>query len=432
MIRQHYLYFCLVCLAIGAGCLVAGAQESSSEWSGSLSSRAQVLSRYYPGQAAAGMYRWQGEGRIELEGEMAYGKYWKGRAVLLANVNPDEQRRTRIWANEAYVYYRRGHYFLKAGKQTVKWGALTGFSALDLANRYDYYDVLDTEEERLGLWGIEGRLSKGRTELRLRAFAPDNRSRLYLQDNRWVNLPHRMPVPGGEIRMAYEGGSSHYNRRLPLLGATLSTEVGRIQIRGSWLYGNNDIPLNRIQLQGPMVSPVPYTVGLYFEPIMISALNLGTWAGEWNLWAEAAHVRSQRMYEAVSIRPDRYTFCSFGLDRFWAFEHPERQLRLVAQILQVFPHQRVSYGPTEIDHIFQSSLLIDTELQLNYNWSAALRAVGELKAEGYYLQPRLICRTWAPLRVELSGAWLGGATEGFFGHFKYNSRIALHLTRTLL
>jgi hypothetical protein len=408
------------------------AQEADSDWSTALLGQATLLSRYYPGQNPAGLYRWQGEARAELEGEVAYGKYWKGRAVVIANANPEEGRRNRLWANEAYVYYRRGHYFLKAGKQTVKWGALTGFSAMDLANRYDYYDVLDTEAERLGLWGLEARYSKGRTELMLRAFHPDNRSRLYLEDNRWVNLPQRMPVPGGEAVMAYEGAAAHYQKRRPFLSGSLSTEVGRVQVRGSWLYGNNDIPLSRIQVMAPMGSPVPYQVQLHFEPLMISALNLSTWAGEWNLWAEGAYVSSKRIGESGDISPDRYTFCSLGADRFWAFEHPERQLRLVAQYLQVFPHQGGRYAPTEIDHIFQSAVLMDTELQINYNWSAALRAVGEFRAKGFYLEPRLICKAWAPLRAELSGSWLGGSGQSFFGHFKSNSRVALHLIRPIL
>ncbi len=408
------------------------AQEADNNWSTTLHGQARVLSRYYPGQNPADLYRWQGEARAELEGEVSYGKYWKGRAVVIANVNPDERRRNRLWANEAYVYYRQGHYFLKAGKQTVKWGALTGFSDMDLANRYDYYDVLDTEEERLGLWGLEARYSKGRTEFMLRAFHPDNRSRLYLEDNRWVNLPQRMAVPGGEATMAYEGTASHYQKRLPLLSGSLSTEVGRVQVRGSWLYGNNDIPLSQIQLRTSSTRPVPYQVQLHFEPMMISALNLGTWAGEWNLWAEAAFVDSKRIGETGEITPDQYTFCSLGADRFWTFEHPERHLRLVAQFLQVFPHQSGTYAPTEIDHIFQTALLIDTELQINYNWSAALRAMGEFRAEGFYLEPRLICKAWAPLRAELSGGWLGGSGQSFFGHFKTNSRIALHLIRPIL
>lgn len=410
----------------------SAAQEADTPWSSSLHSHATVLSRYYPGQNPAGLYRWQGEARMVAEGELAYGKYWKSRAVVIANANPGNRRRNRLWANETYVYYRRGNYFLKAGKQTVKWGALTGFSAMDLANRYDYYDVLDTEEERLGLWGLEGRLNKGRTELLLRGFHPDNRSRLYLEDNRWVNLPQRMPVAGGEAAMTYEGAASHYRQRLPLLSGSLSTEVWRMQLRGSWLYGNNDIPLSRIQLQQPMGNAVPYQLQLHFEPMMISALNLGTWAGEWNLWAEGAYVDSRRIAETGEIVPDRYTFCSLGADRFWTFEHPERQLRLAAQFLQVFPHQSGQYAPTEIDHIFQSALLIDAELQINYNWSAAVRTVGEFRANGYYLEPRLICKAWAPLRAELSGSLLDGSNQSFFGHFRSNSRVALHLIRTIL
>ncbi len=414
---------------------VAGQPAEDPAWSGALQGRALALGRFYPDTGPDALYQWQGEGRLTLEGSAAYGAHWQGKAALLANVNPWEGRRTRLWINEAYLQFRRKNYFLKAGKQTVKWGALTGFSALDLVNRYDYYDVLDTERERLGLWGLEGRLSKGKTELLLRAFVPDNRSRLYLEDNRWVRLPRQMTLPGAPeatVPMAFQGSEPAYNARLPLLGLSLSTEFGRWQVRGSWLYGNNDIPLSRIVLEEPPGNPAAYTVDLLFEPILIGALNVGAWAGEWNLWAEAAYIDSRRFASPGVLSPDRYAFCSLGADRFWQFEQPERTLRLLAQFLRVFADPETAYEPTELDHIFQTSVLLDAELQLSYSWGAALRAVGEWKARGYYLEPRLICRAWERFRLEISASWLGGAEQGFFGHFRSNSRISLLIIREIL
>lgn len=414
----------------------APAQSSETDtWSGEVRARGLLLGRYYPQQSERSLYQWQGEGRLEVEGTLDYGDHWQAKAVLLANGNPDHQRRNRLWMNEAFLQYRKKHLVVKAGKQTVKWGSLAGFSALDLLNRYDYYDVLDTERERLGLWGLEGRLHKGNTELLLRAYAPDNRSRLHLQDNRWIHLPQQMPMPGDpetEVPLTYTGHTSDYPTNLPLLGASFSTELDRLQLRMSWSTGTNDIPLHRIRADVAGGMSVEYALELQHEPIMISAINLGGWFGDWNIWAEAAHVRGWRLDDALEQERDPYTFASIGVDRFWQFRHPERHLRLMGQFIQVFSAAGTEYAPTEIDHIFQTSVLLDADLQLSYTWHATLRSVAELRTSSYYLEPGIVCAPTDRLRLALRASLLGGDADGFFGYFRSNSRISITITQELL
>ena len=101
MIHLKPIILSLLYITLFGWAAVAFGQEASA-WSTALQGQAKVLSRFYPGQNPTGLYRWQGEARVELEGEVAYGKHWKGRTVVIANANPDERRRNRLWANEAF------------------------------------------------------------------------------------------------------------------------------------------------------------------------------------------------------------------------------------------------------------------------------------------------------------------------------------------
>lgn len=405
--------------------------DSTRLWSSQYSASFYGLTRhYFNNHSDINYYQWQHEARANISAKWNYRQYWQAQLALLGNANAIHERRTRFWVNEAYLQYRKKGIFLRAGKQTIKWGTLTGYSALDLANRYDYYDVLDTDDERLGLWGLEARWRKGQTELQLRTFAPDNRSRLHLLDNRWVHLPQFMPVSNGTtafVPMNFLGGYANYNKQLPTLGLSVASDLGNWQWRGSWFYGNNDIPLNRVALKTISADGVDYGIQLNYRPMMISALHLSTWLGSWNVWAEAAHVNSERYNEGQALSVDNYTFASIGVDRFWQFNQPEQQLKWIAQFIHVFPNSGTTYTPTEIDHVFQSSFLLDANFQLTYKWKFALRTIADVKVNGYYVAPRITFRLSDQYEMQLSADWLKGSDSSFFGYFKDNSRLVFHL-----
>ncbi len=427
------LYFGLTITLWSSCCMnITLAQADSTRlWSSQYSVSFYGLTRYYfNNHPEIDYYQWQNEARANINAKWNYRQHWQAQITLLGNANTLHERRTCAWLNEAYVQYRKKGVFLRAGKQTLKWGTLTGYSALDLANRYDYYDVLDTDKERLGLWGVEARWRKGKTEWQLRTFLPDNRSRLHLSDNRWIHLPQSIPVLDGTtafLPMNFLGSYANYNKQLPTLGLSIASELGNWQWKGSWFYGNNDIPLNQIAITSAFAREVDYIIRLNYRPMMISTLQFSTWLGSWNIWAEAAHVNSERYNEGQTLSADNYTFTSIGVDRFWQFNQPEQQLKWIAQFIHVFPNTHTTYAPTEIDHVFQSSFLIDADFQLTYKWKLALRTIADVKVKGYYVAPRITFRLSDQCNMQLSADWLSGSNHSFFGYFRDNSRLVFHL-----
>lgn len=408
------------------------AQEAVDDpWKTNFSGTFYSLGRYYFQDRENSSNSWQAEARGILSFQSSYLEKFQGQLTVIGNTNAHVQSRNRLWVNEAFVSYRKGGMFLTAGKQTIKWGTMTGYSALDLANRYDYYDILDTDNERLGLWGIDTRLSLGKTEFQLQAFQPDNRSKLHLQNNRWIDLPSSLPIPnspGSELDVFYTGNEYVFNTHLPTIGISVSTQIGAVEVKGKWLSANNDIPISSIMMQGDIDNPNDYIVKLDYRPIHIGSVNISSWLGSWNVWSELAHVNSERFDNSGKLSKDPYSFISLGTDRFWQMEHPERQICIMAQYIKVVSWIDEKYRPTELDHIFQSSFLLDAMVQLTYTWRMELRSVADFATNGFYFAPTIQYRPSDKVSLKSGTDILAGSSHSFFGNFGHNSRLHFHLT----
>jgi hypothetical protein len=155
---------------------------------------------------------------------------------------------------------------------------------------------------------------------------------------------------------------------------------------------------------------------------------LSSWLGSWNISSELAHVHSERFDNSGNLSKDPYSFISLGTDRFWQMEHPERQLRLMAQYIKVFCWIDEKFRPDELDHIFQNSILLDLMMQLTYTWRMELRTVADMDTNGFYFAPNIHFRPSDKISLKSGTDILAGSSQSFFGNFRHNSRIHFHLT----
>lgn len=424
--RKLQLGILLCCLPM---MLLAQKAKETKPWKTTYQGDISALARFYWNDLPDS-YNSQEELWTSQRVKFTKGSNWTILGDVRGTANSQHLRRTRVWLNEAYISYRKKNWFVKIGKQTIKWGNMTGWSAMDLVNRYDYYDVLETEEEQLGLWGLELRLSQKSNQFRLRILPGQNRSRLHLEDNRWIVLPQEVPHPGiaeEMIPLQQLGTSDTLSRRLPQIGMDYAAEIGRFSTRISGFIGQNDIPQAHIRTMGLQTDHVPYQLDLWYHPIAIASIHLSTYLGDWNVWGEGAYVSSRRFASGDDrLSDDNYGFASLGVDRLWFFEDPEKQLRLLFQYVQSFSNNLGTYAPTEIDHVFRSTFILDLDYRFNYKWNASLRTVADWKTNGYYIQPDLQYRPNDQWQIHLRSDILTGKETGFFGFFEANSRISVH------
>jgi hypothetical protein len=430
---RNTIIILIISVLLGNG---ASAQEEATSWEWAHSGQMTALGRQYFTQPPGSNYQQQGEVATLQTLRLESGTRWQAQLTAQGVLNNHHAHRQRAWVNEAYLAYRHQAWYVKAGKQIVKWGKLSGWSALDLANRYDYYDFLATDEEQLGMWGLTTRLTQGATVASLSVFPGQDRSRLALTDNRWLNLPQALPHPAQPevmVPLRQTEISSSRSSNVPQIGWEVSTEVSRFTARIGGYYGQNDIPRSRIQLNSFDLQEATYTLDMKYHPILINTFNLSTYLGEWNVWMEAANVNSKRLANnEARLTDDHYGFLALGTDRLWFFNNPERQLKLLVQYVHAISDKNITYAASELDHVFRKSVLLDVNLRVNYKWAFVLRTVNDWATNGHYLRPGIDFRAHDNFQVRFNADFMLGKPEGFFGLFQNNSRLVIFCKYYLL
>ncbi|MEM1214054.1 MAG: hypothetical protein AAGJ82_00115 [Bacteroidota bacterium] len=428
MYPKHLFLF--VCKLLLAGAQLFAQTDQPPKWKLDFETEAEVRARQYTSSVGA-PFKQQFELLAQQRLSLRKGEKLALKVALNGSLNARHEDRSRLWLNEAYLTWRKGKFVTKVGQQTLRWGTLSGFSALDLLNRYDYYDLLDTDNERLGIWGADVRWSLGSaTDLSLRVFPDRNRSRLHLFDNRWVRLPERLytpDLPAEGVPFRNTAVIATQTQNIPAVSLGLDTELGRFSTQFTAYYGPNDIPQTSIALQELTLTGAEYHLQQQYHHIGMGVAQLSTFLGDWNVSVEGALVYSKRLGIAGELTDDPYLFGSVGLDRLWLFDNPEQQFKLVAQSLWGHSLRGLDYGPTELDHVFHRTALLQVDWRINYRWTISWQHVQDWTAGGYYTRPELRLRANDHWQFWLRADLLGGGEEHFFGYHQHNDRIALHL-----
>lgn len=357
--------------------------------------------------------------------EARYKTKLKSLVEIRSVLNADEKRRRRIWLNQAYIAFNKKNFYGKIGKQIIKWGDLTGWSAMDLANVYDYYDFIRTDEEALGSWGIDAKLSLKKWQFQLRVVPFKNHSRLYFQNHRWIRLPHNFRGPNDliftaefdELKKEYSGASFTY-------GASASYENDDFEITFNGYSGTNDIPQRLAQLSAPNIADqvISYDIGLKYHRLNIASITFSKLVGAYSLWSELSFVNNQRLDDLGMLEPDNYGGLTIGLDRVFIFENPEKQLKFLVQYIKNFTNSENEYTVNDLDHVLDQALLADATYQFNYSWKASIRSILNLSSFSQNISSSLNYKVTDKFNLSCQVDLLFGNDNHFFGYYQDNSR----------
>ena len=365
---------------------------------------------------------------------MRYKTKLKAFVALRSVFNTNEKKRRRLWLNQAYVAFNKKKFYGKIGKQIIKWGDLTGRSALDMANVYDYYDFLQTDEETLGIWGIDTKLSLKKWQFKFKLVPFRNYSRLYFENNRWIRLPNSIKGPNdllftaqfNDLRKEYPNSSINY-------GASVSYENDDFELNFNGYSGTNDIPQRLPLLSTPdlISNVIPYDIELKYHRLNIATVSFSKLIGSYSLWSELSYINNQRLNEIAALSPDNYLGFTIGLDRVFIFENPEKQLKLLFQILKNFTSTDVNYTVSDLDHVLDNAFLIDVIYQFSYKWKASMRSVLNLSSYSQNIRTSLNYKITDKFNLSCQADFLFGNTNHFFGLYGDNSRFFINMKYNL-
>lgn len=366
----------------------------------------------------------------KYEWEARYKTKLKTFVSLNSVLNANEKRRRRLWFNQAYLAFNKKNFYGKLGKQITKWGRLTGWSAMDLANVYDYYDFVRTDNEALGVWAFDGKLSLNKWQFQFRVLPFRSNSRLYFNNNRWIRLPQQIQGPNDIVFNAELNGVQETNIDNSIsYGLSIGYESDNFEINFNGFSGTNDIPQRTSQLLTPNLADqtLPFNLELLYHRLNIATLGLNKLIGDYSIWSEVSLVNNQRLNETSTLSPDNYWGFSVGIDRLFIFENPEKQLKLMLQYLKNFTNDDNNYSVNDLDHVLDHSFLLDATYQFNYSWKLKIRSVLNLTNVSHMLNTALSYKMNDKFSLTCEADFLYGNDNHFFGYYQDNSRVFLTL-----
>jgi len=357
--------------------------------------------------------------------KLKYKDRWTFDAVGRMIINVNHERRRRFYANELLVSYRSKKWVAKLGKQVIDWGHHTGVSPLDILNRYDYYDVIDTDDEILGSWSFEYELFFNTTTIKILGIASRQYSRLHIGDNRWGRLPQfiKDSQTGNLLPLSRISTNNRFSDRDMNWGIRLSQEINDITLRADYFIGENDIPQRSQKIIKASEQGIEYALNLTYHSIETFQLSATTFIGNWNIWLDYAMISNRRILQRENtLSKDNYNVLSLGGDVVFSFENPEKQFQLLLQYMNISADPIQPYVATDIDHIFSNAIISRLLYRWNYKLSTECKTVFDLEKDGYLVSPALTYRVSDSIHLSISSEFMGGDVSGFFGAAS-NSRI---------
>jgi len=357
-------------------------------------------------------------------------KYKTNLAVKLAArglYNYTNRQRSKLFLNEAYIAWNKGRLNTKLGKQVIKYGKLTGISNLDLANRYDYFDFLITDEEELGQWGLTSKFDTKHIQFDFNYIYNVEPSLIYFTDNPWTRLPSELAhsgVEGGMLPVKFRdvvNVDQDVRRSAYDLGVNI--ELFGFTTRFDLYKGSNDIAFRKLNLDTNTQSyPITYDLELSQEALSIYNLNVQKLLGDWNIWLEFGLIKNKFSNAGGSVVSDDYSLLSIGVDRLVLFEDPAKLLKLVGQWRYAIWNNKFDYSATDLDHVLDRCFIADMDYQHSYRLSFGLRSVLSYDSFGLYLSPSLNYKLSDRFLLAVDYELLRGNDSSFFGHYSNNDR----------
>lgn len=348
--------------------------------------------------------------------------------------------RSRVFLDEAYVDLFLESLDLGVGRQVYAWGRADGFNPTDNLTAWDFSDILDTDDEKLGLvsaratyyvgdWSVEAVLAPSFTA----SVWPEADSRW------WPELPAFIENP------AYPGqGLPFLNARYTFADEVLPDEGLKSTqyalkvtglVRGwdfsvSWFDGFDDLPALHLNaaIDSAFTTALLEVEPRYHRRRAVGA-DVATTFGAVGVHGEAAYYLTEDWSGADPAIDDPYLHYVVGADYTFDDVLSDNDLFLLvewSQEIQV-PDRNMTYRFTDLNHVFRQSLFGKADLDLGEFSKLSLAGVYNLETKDWWLQPGASWSITDGLELQVDLDLLGGPADSFFGSFETNRRLHTRL-----
>ena len=410
------------CIAIS--CLAQKEQKISIDLQGSVE-----LDHISFFQEVAHKINARNEGTFVLKGNITFDEEVSFKTAIESRKDLQDPFRDRIaYVREAYFHFVDKKIDVKAGKQIVNWGTADIYNPNNNINPIDYTDFLELEDNQLGVWMISAkRFHKDNkfTELFVSPVLPA----LAVPNpvSRWVvGLPKQMPNPLEPEKLlpivySYGNLQPRFEDVGLMAGIRNGISANNWDISKSILVGANYTPSFSSSVADIDESGIQVVLEPIYQRLYALGFDFATTFKYFGLRGELA-LKGLSEPNSKSGLATLYYEYTIGIDRTFSQLVFDKNVLVILQWVR----QRILREQTPMDNnirfFLQKSLLLRTELAINYYSSFTIQTLYTLDAQNVYIRPSLKYRILDGLTIVAQADILFGKPNGFLGQFLGNDR----------
>lgn len=340
--------------------------------------------------------------------------------------------RNRVYLDEAYIDYTVGDFDFRIGKQIIIWGKADAINPTDNITPWDFSDILDTDDERIGLvslkadyyfgdWSLEGVLVPTFTV----SLLPTQNSRWYPEMPGTIPNPYYPALGSPFLRATYavlDPILPDENFRSAQTAMKLSSTMAGWDFSLIYYYGYDDLPAYR-QFQFLQGDSVLIQLQPCYHRKKAIGGDFASAFGSWGVRGEAAYFFTADPNGTNPEIDDPYFQYVIGIDRTFSNLIGENNLFVLIQWIQEISRYKSIYRSDDLNHIFQKSISGRLEYELGSFSKISLEGVYNFKKKDYYLHPSFSYQLSDGVELKVTGDFLSGKTDSFFGSYRNNKRV---------
>jgi hypothetical protein len=337
--------------------------------------------------------------------------------------------RNRVRIDEAYIDLFFKRWDLRVGKQIILWGKADGFNPMNVLNAVDYSDILDTADENLGIFALNGKWYLGKWELQTIYSPIFTNSILPSANSRWqVQIPPSINIQGNDYQAIYSMAVDKPIDRLRngQVAVRLSRNFNRFDFSFAYFNGYNSRPAI-IRSAGNINSDnnsVEINIMQKYYRHQVIAADFSMVLGKYIFKGEGG------LYFPQNI-PNNNPYFQYvvGFDRTFANVIGDNDLFVILQWIHEIRNENPENSMRDFNHLFQRNLMCRLEMDFSGNTKISLQGMYSLKDQDFYIKPEISYNIADGLNLSLAADLLGGNKKrnGLFSGYSDNSRMQAKL-----
>jgi uncharacterized protein DUF1302 len=360
----------------------------------------------------------------QIDGVAGFGRPLRLFGSVELRADFADHNRDRVFVEEAYADFRYKSLDLRVGRQIVAWGKTDVVNPTDNLSPRDFTDPLESDDERLAVWGVRPRLQLGDVLWEGAVVPVFTSSILPFESPRWSPpFPPQIPNPfnpAQSIALTYEVLPTREPATTPgnmQYAAKVSGSARGWDLSASYFHGWEDVPhtSRELEIGGPGTGAVRITP----ENLKKQAVggDFATVLGSFTVRGEAAYV------DPDPLNGPNHVQYVLGVERTMGDMMAAGGTFLLVQWIHTVLPDDFNPAPLDFNYIFQKSTTVRVQRNLSATAQVVVEGLYEWATEGYYVQPSASYRFGDHVRVEGFVDVLGGEPTSFFGVYEQNKRV---------